>query len=97
VFSSSLHFFQAKNCTKEILLKIYLLSSITSAKYVMKQFMSWKKSDIVVTESYNAVEVFRNKILSRISDGFVGGETKALIKDFLANEQGKITKNRKSF
>jgi hypothetical protein len=46
-----------------------------------------------MTESYNAMEMFRNKILSRISDGFVGGETKALIKDLLLNEQGKITKN----
>jgi hypothetical protein len=39
-----------------------------------------------VTESYNAVEAFRNKIPSKILDGFSGGEIKALIKDVLPSE-----------
>jgi hypothetical protein len=49
-----------------------------------------------VTESYNAMEVFKNKILSRIAYVFVGGETKALIKNLLPNEWGKIKNYKKS-
>jgi hypothetical protein len=66
-------FFQNECVVKGELLRIYLVFFNNASRIFHETISVLEKSDLVTTETYNVMLLFRNKILNRMKDKFVEG------------------------